>query len=381
MNMPPIYFDYQATTPLDPNVRSAMEPYWNEHFGNPHMVDHLYGTEAAQAIRYARSEVANLINADDDEIVFTSGATESCNLALRGVVTNNKNKKRNRIITVVTEHPAVYETAKQLSNTDLETILLPVGTTGHLDLEQLETVLDEQTLLVSIMVANNEIGTLHPIDEIAEMCREVGALFHTDASQAVGRIPIDVEALGVDLLSFSAHKMYGPKGVGVLFIRSGVKLAPIFSGGKQEQGLRAGTLPTPNIVGFGAACNISLQKMEEERLRIDYLTSWLLEDLKELFPNLYLFGDSTKCRLPGNLCIGFPGVSSDQVVSYLFDKIAVASGSACSSENTEPSRVLLALGLDPETASTALRLSLGRFSTESEINKALTIFKCMKVDI
>ena len=380
MNMSPIYFDYQATTPLDPNVRSAMEPYWNEHFGNPHMVDHRYGTEAAQAIRYARSEVANLINADDEEIVFTSGATESCNLALRGVVANNKNKKRNRIITVVTEHPAVFETVKQLSNNDLETIILPVDVTGHLDLEKLEAVLDEQTLLVSVMVANNEIGTLHPIAKIAKRCRDVGAFFHTDASQAVGRISIDVEALGVDLLSFSAHKMYGPKGVGALFIRTGVKLVPLFSGGEQEQGIRAGTLPTPNIVGFGAACNISLQNMEEDRHRIEYLTSWLFDDLKEVFPNLYLFGDSTH-RLPGNLNIGFPGVSSEQVVSYLFDKIAVASGSACSSEKNEPSRVLLALGLDPETASTALRLSLGRFSTESEVNKALTIFKDMKVGI
>ncbi|MDE0553021.1 MAG: cysteine desulfurase family protein [Candidatus Poribacteria bacterium] len=378
--MSPIYFDYQATTPLDPNVRSAMEPYWNEHFGNPHMVDHRYGTEAAQAIRYARSEVANLINADDEEIVFTSGATESCNLALRGVVANNKNKKRNRIITVVTEHPAVFETVKQLSNNDLETIILPVDVTGHLDLEKLEAVLDEQTLLVSVMVANNEIGTLHPIAKIAKRCRDVGAFFHTDASQAVGRISIDVEALGVDLLSFSAHKMYGPKGVGALFIRTGVKLVPLFSGGEQEQGIRAGTLPTPNIVGFGAACNISLQNMEEDRHRIEYLTSWLFDDLKEVFPNLYLFGDSTH-RLPGNLNIGFPGVSSEQVVSYLFDKIAVASGSACSSEKNEPSRVLLALGLDPETASTALRLSLGRFSTESEVNKALTIFKDMKVGI
>lgn len=380
MNMSPIYFDYQATTPLDPNVRSAMEPYWSEHFGNPHMVDHRYGTEAAQAIRYARSEVANLINADDEEIVFTSGATESCNLALRGIVANNKNKKRNRIITVITEHPAVFETVKQLSNNDLETIILPVDVTGHLDLEQLDSVLDEQTLMVSVMVANNEIGTLHPIAKIAERCRDVGAFFHTDASQAVGRISIDVETLGVDLLSFSAHKMYGPKGVGALFIRTGVKLVPLFSGGEQEQGLRAGTLPTPNIVGFGAACNISFHNMAEDRHRIEYLTSWLFDDLKEVFPNIYLFGDSTR-RLPGNLSIGFPGVSSEKVVSYLFDKIAVASGSACSSEKNEPSRVLLALGLDPETASTALRLSLGRFSTESEVNSALTIFKDMKVDI
>ncbi|MDE2917847.1 MAG: cysteine desulfurase family protein [Paracoccaceae bacterium] len=375
--MSPIYFDYQATTPIDPNVRSAMEPYWNEHFGNPHMVDNLYGTKAAEAIRYARSEVANLINADDGEIVFTSGATESCNLALRGIVANNKHSQRSRIITVVTEHPAVFETANQLSNSDLETIILPVGVTGHLDLEQFESVLDEQTLIVSVMVANNEIGTLHPIAEIAKRCRDVGALFHTDASQAVGRIPIDVEALGVDLLSFSAHKMYGPKGVGALFIRTGVNLLPLFTGGEQEQGMRAGTLPTPNIVGFGAACNISLQNMEEDRQRIEYLTTWLYDDLKELYPNLHLFGDSAH-RLPGNLSIGFPGVSSEQVVSYLFDKIAVATGSACSSEKTQPSRVLLALGLDPETASTALRLSLGRFSTESEVNKALTIFKSMK---
>ena len=377
MNTKPIYFDYQATTPIDPDVRSAMNPYWNEQFGNPHMVSHCYGIEAAQAIRYARSEVANLINADDEEIIFTSGATESCNLALRGVVANTNASKRNRIITVVTEHPAVFETANQLANSDFETIILPVDPTGHLDLEQLEAVLDEHTLLVSVMVANNEIGTLHPIAEIAERCRNAGALFHTDASQAAGKIRIDVETLGVDLLSFTAHKMYGPKGVGALYVRTGVKLAPLFTGGGQEKGMRAGTLSTPNIVGFGAACTISLENMEEECQRIESLTSRLYCELKRLYPNLYLFGDSNH-RLPGNLSIGFPGISAEQVILYLFDKIAVATGSACSSEKTEPSRVLLALGLDTETASTTLRLSLGRFSTEGEVDRALNFFKRMQ---
>ena len=373
MTRRPVYLDYQATTPLDPAVSDAMRPYWRERFGNPHSVDHGYGTEAAHAIRHARAQVADLIKADDNEIVFTSGATESCNLALRGVAGRADNDRRNRIVTLATEHPAVLETARYLGRSVTETIILPVASNGVLDLEQLDAVLDERTLMVSVMAANNEIGVLQPIADIATRCRAVGALLHTDATQAAGRLPIDVDDWNVDLLSLSAHKMYGPKGAGALFIRSGIEIQPMITGGHQEHGRRSGTLPTPIVAGFGQASELAKRNLVVERRRIEYLTACFYDQLRSACPAIRLFGDAER-RLPGSLSLGFPGVPAEQVVRNLSDRIAISTGSACASATSEPSQVLLALGLDPETAATAMRVSLGRFTTEDEVDIALHAF-------
>lgn len=373
MNGRPIYLDYQATTPIDPRVRNAMGPFLDERFGNPHSEDHLFGWEASSGIGLARARVAGLIEAKRQEIVFTSGATESCNLALRGVANRRGNEKRARIVTLATEHPAVIETVLDLRHDDHEAVVLPVGSDGILDLAQLDEVLDERTLLVSVMAANNEIGVLQPIQEIAAKCHAVGALFHTDATQAAGRIPIDVTEWDVDFLSLSGHKLYGPKGVGALFVRSGVELRPLITGGSQEDGRRGGTLPAALIVGFGIACELALERQQEDSERFQILTSRFYECLCETHPSLRLFGHP-KQRLPGSLTLGYPNVPADLVIRNVADQIAVSSGSACASGNGEPSRVLLALGLEPSVAETAVRISLGRFTTEEEIDSAVIAF-------
>ena len=370
MNARPIYLDYQATTPIDPLVRDAMEPFLDECFGNPHSEDHAFGWEASSAIKFARARVAALIDSSPQEIVFTSGATESCNLALRGLARRRGNDGRTRIVTVATEHPAVLETVLDLGEDDHEAVVLPVGSDGVLDLVQLDEVLDESTLLVSVMAANNEIGVLQPIQEIAARCHAVGAFFHTDATQAAGRIPIDVTEWGVDLLSLSGHKLYGPKGVGALFVRSGLPLRPLITGGSQEDGRRGGTLPAALIVGFGMACELALERQDEDSERLRLLTSHLYERIFETHPSLRLFGHPEQ-RLPGSLCLGYPNVPADLVIRNVADRIAVSSGSACASGNGEPSRVLLALGLEPAVAETAVRISLGRFTTEEDIDSAV----------
>ena len=380
MTSKPVYLDYQATTPLDPAVHEVMQPYWQEHFGNPHSIGHDYGAKAAQAIRLARAQVADFIHSDDEEIVFTSGATESCNLALRGIAALASEGERNRIITVVTEHAAVLETVRYLGKVGADTIFLPVESNGILDIERLDAVLDERTLLVSVMAANNEIGVLQPLSDIAARCHEVGALLHTDASQASGRLLIDVDEWGVDLLSLSAHKMYGPKGIGILFIRSGLIIQPMVTGGGQENGKRSGTVATPLVVGFGQACTLARRQLSEDRKRIDDLTSRLYEQLKEACPSIRLFGDPEN-RLPGSLSIGFPGVPADHVVRNLRNQIAISTGSACTSTHTGPSRVLLALGLDPETADTALRISVGRFTTEDDLAFAVRVLSTVRSNI
>ena len=320
-------------------------------------------------VNFARAQVADFINADDDEIVFTSGATESCNLALRGVAHRAGDGTRNHIVTLATEHPAVLETVQDLGRSAFGTIILPVMSNGLIDLDRLDAVLDERTLLVSVMAANNEIGVLQPLADIASRCRAVGALLHTDATQMAGRLPIDVDDWNVDLLSLSAHKVYGPKGTGALYVRSGVKLQPVVTGGSQQHGLRGGTLPTPLIVGFGVACELAAEKLAADRKRIEYLTTCLFGKIKNINPSVRLFGDAGK-RLPGNLNIGFPGVPAEQVVRHLSDRIAISTGSACASASSEPSRVLLALGLDPDTAATAFRVSLGRFTTKDDVEMA-----------
>ena len=366
----PVYLDNQATTPMDPAVRDAMWPYLTEQFGNPHSNDHRFGWEASAAIREARAQVAELINADDDEIVFTSGATESCNLALRGVAKRSDNDQRDRIVTLATEHPAVLETVHDLARTGHDAIVLPVEPDGLLDLAKLDRVLDERTLIVSVMAVNNEIGVLQPLADIASRCHAAGALFHTDATQAAGRLPIDVDDWKVDLLSLSSHKVYGPKGVGALYVRSGVELEPIITGGAQERGLRGGTLPTALIAGFGVACELAAQKQEEDCARIGALTARLYRRLREAHPRLRLFGHE-RLRVVGNLNIGIPGIAAEEVIRNTAERIAVSSGSACSSATSEPSKVLLALGLDADTAATGFRVSLGRFTTDDDIETAI----------
>ncbi len=372
MDSLPVYLDNQATTPVDPRVRDTIVAFLDCRFGNPHSGDHFYGWDASYAVNAARAQVAGFVGADDDEILFTSGATESCNLALRGVAMASDGSRR-KVVTLETEHPAVLETARDLARVGFEVVILPVAADGLLDLADLERVLDDRTLLVSVMAANNEIGVLQPLAEIGALCRASGALLHTDATQAAGRIRIDVEAWGVDLLSLSAHKVYGPKGVGCLFVRSGVHLTPIMTGGGQERGLRPGTVPAPLAAGFGEACRIAAQEGESDTSRMSALARRLHAGLRDACPNIRFFGHAT-CRLPGTLSIGFPGIPADQVLSLISTRVAASTGSACTSGSADPSRVLLALGIDPEIATTAVRVSLGRFTTEDEIESALLAF-------
>ena len=376
----PIYLDYQATTPLDPRVANAMAPFWNSKFGNPHSEGHRYGWDARAAVSAARSEVAALIGADDDEIVFTSGATESCNLAIRGVAyaaTRDHNRRR-RVITVATEHPAVRETVQWLTSHGFETVVLPVDEAGLLDLEDLECALGEDTLLVSVMAVNNEIGTVQPLREIGDLCRKAGVFLHTDATQAVGRMQVDVDELGVDMLSMSGHKMYGPKGIGALFVRARQDLRPepLTTGGAQEHGLRPGTVPTPLAVGLGAACRVAAQDWRSDAARISDLTKRLLTCLRAACPRLSLFGPVQE-RVPGNLNVGFPGWSADEVIAAVADRIAISTGSACSSATAEPSKVLLALGLDPGIAATGIRISLGRFTSDNDVREACRVLTAL----
>ena len=372
MNPRPAYLDNQATTPIDPRVRDVMLPFFDNQFGNPHSTDHAYGWETSDAVRIARAHVAQFVGADDDEIVFTSGATESCNLALRGVA-KASDRSRNKIITLATEHPAVLETVQELGRTGFEAIILPVASDGLLDLADLKRALDDRTLLVSIMAANNEIGVLQPLADIASLCHSAGALLHTDATQAAGRIGIDVDAWNVDLLSLSAHKVYGPNGIGSLFARSGVRLDSIVTGGGQERGLRPGTIPVPLAAGFGEACRIALEQWEKDARRMSELTLRLKTGLQDTCSNVRFFGHLQQ-RLPGNLSIGFPGVPANDIIAKVSDRIAISTGSACASGTAEASKVLLALNLEPNIAATGVRLSLGRFTREDEIDTALAAF-------
>ena len=373
MSAAPVYLDYQATTPLDPRVADEMAPYWSTKFGNPHSHRHRYGWDARDAVTAARADVAALIGADDDEVVFTSGATESCNLAIRGVAraAAGGRDRRKKIITVATEHPAVLETVQWLGSRGFEAVILPVDGRGLLDPSVLRTALDAETLLVSVMAANNEIGAVQPLAEIADLCHTVGAVLHTDATQAIGRMRVDVDELGVDLLSMSGHKVYGPNGVGALFVRSrhDLRLEPVTTGGAQERGLRPGTVPTPLVVGFGAACRIAAQQLRSDVARVSDLTARLLTCLRRACPGVQLFGPVRE-RIPGSLNVGFPGVSAEEVIAGVSDRIAISTGSACSSATAAPSRVLLALGLDPEVAAAGFRISLGRFTTEDDVREA-----------
>lgn len=374
MKKTPVYLDYQATTPVDPRVLTEMMPFFSVKFGNPHSSDHSYGWEAAGAVREARAKVAEFINADDDEIIFTSGATESCNLAIHGTASHPGDAAaRNRIITVATEHAAVFNSALELRREGFDVVILPVDCEGLLVLDKLDEVLDERTLMVSVMAANNEIGVLQPLVDIAERCKSFGAIFHTDATQAGGRMPVDVDEWGVDLLSLSAHKMYGPKGVGALFVKSGTPISPIRGGGGQERGLRSGTLAPALVAGFGAACELASEDLAKDRSLLTELTSHLLSRLRDGCRKLRLFGHPAQ-RLPGSLCLGIDDFPAEQVIRDISNEVAISSGSACSSTTSEPSRVLMALGFPPDVADTGIRISLGRFTTAEEVEMTLGAF-------
>lgn len=374
----PIYLDYQATTPLDPRVSELLLKFYRgESFGNPHSVDHVYGWNAAACVREARAQVAEFVQADDDEILFTSGATESCNLALLGPIAANgkTSERRLEIVTLATEHPAILETVYALQQGGFTCHVAPVTRDGLVDLPSLKEVINERTLVVSVMLVNNEIGVIQPLSAIAELTHRHGALLHTDATQAAGRITIDVATLGVDLLTLSSHKMYGPQGVGCLYVREEIKprLRAMITGGGQEYGLRSGTLPLPLIAGFGKACEIAAAETLADHQRIKALTRVLWEGLKELFPSMRLHGHPEK-RIAGNLNVAFPGYSGEEIIALLRDQMAMATGSACSSSGTEPSHVIVALGFPPDEALQAIRISLGRFTTDREIEQVLELF-------
>jgi cysteine desulfurase len=366
----PIYLDYQATTPCDPRVVEAMLPYFTEKFGNPHSRNHRYGWEAEEAVEVARKQVADIIGADAKEIIFTSGATESNNLALKGVAHFYKDK-RDHIVTVVTEHKCVLDTCRHLEQEGFKVTYLPVGTDGLVNLDELDAAITDRTAIVSVMTVNNEIGVIQPVAEIGALCRKKGAFFHTDCAQAVGKIPLDVNAMNIDLMSISGHKIYGPKGIGALYVRRRprVRLVPMINGGGQERGMRSGTLATMLCVGIGKACAIAQAEMGEETVRLRHLRDRLLNGLKQRLSEIYLNGDLEQ-RIPGNLNISFAFVEGEGLMMGVKD-LAVSSGSACTSASLEPSYVLRALGLDAEMAHTSLRLGIGRFTSHEDIDFAI----------
>ena len=366
----PIYLDYQSTTPVDPRVMAAMLPYFTEKFGNPHSTSHAHGREVAEAVEHARTQVARLIGADEREIVFTSGATESNNLAIKGAM-RFAGQRRKRVVTLVTEHKCVLESVKRLGEEGFETELLPVTSSGLVDLERLAAALTEETGLLSIMAANNEIGVVQPLTEIGALCRARGVLFHTDAAQAAGKVPIDVEAMHIDLLSISGHKLYGPKGIGALYVRRRprVRLEPLFDGGAQERGIRSGTLPAPLCIGLGEACAIAATEMAEEAKRLRVMRDRLLKGLMAEVPDVVVNGELEQ-RLPGNLNVGFPQVSGQALLAEV-PELSLSLGSACTSAAVEPSYVLRALGLPDDLANGSIRIGLGRFTSVTEIDFAV----------
>jgi cysteine desulfurase len=365
----PIYMDNHATTPVDKRVVDAMLPFFLEKFGNAASRNHSFGWEAEEAVDKARNQIAELINAKANEIVFTSGATESDNLAIKGVVEFYKDKG-NHVISCITEHKAVLDSCRALERGGKATVTyLPVDKYGMVDPDDVRKAINDKTVLITIMYANNEIGTIHPITEIGKIAKEKGIVFHCDAVQAVGKIPVDVERDGIDLLSLSGHKIYGPKGVGGIYVRSKgprVRLTAQMDGGGHERGMRSGTLNVTGIVGLGKACEIAKAEMIDEGLRLAELRNKLQAGLFERLDELYLNGHPTQ-RLPGNLNVSFAYVEGESLLMGIND-IAVSSGSACTSATLEPSYVIRALGTDEELAHSSIRFGLGRFNTEEEVN-------------
>ncbi len=364
----PVFMDYHSTTPVDPRVLETMLPYFSEKFGNAASKNHSFGWNAEDAVAKAREQIAHLISCNTKEIVFTSGATESNNLSLKGVAGMYR-EKGNHIITAVTEHKAILDTTKRLEKEGFEVTYLPVGTDGLIDLEALKAAITHQTILISIMLANNEIGVIQPVAEIGKIAKEKGIIFHCDAAQGVGKIPVNVDEMGIDLMSFSGHKIYGPKGVGGLYVRRKkprVRLSAMMDGGGHERGMRSGTLNVPSIVGLGEACAICETEMEQENLRLAKMRNKLQNYIMSELDEVYLNGHPEK-RLAQNLNISFAYVEGESLMMGL-KEIALSSGSACTTATLEPSYVLRALGVGSDLAHSSLRFGLGRFTTDEEID-------------
>eukprot|EP00262_Sarcandra_glabra_P011804 TRINITY_DN2909_c0_g2_i2.p1 TRINITY_DN2909_c0_g2~~TRINITY_DN2909_c0_g2_i2.p1 ORF type:complete len:461 (-),score=36.65 TRINITY_DN2909_c0_g2_i2:230-1612(-) len=368
----PLYLDMQATSPVDPRVLDAMLPFYVSRYGNPHSRTHFYGWESDLAVENARAQIAALINASPKEIVFTSGATESNNISVKGLMHFYKDKKRH-VITTQTEHKCVLDSCRHLQQEGFDVTYLPVRADGIVDLDLLRDSIRHDTGLVSIMAVNNEIGVIQPMAEIGAICKERDVYFHTDAAQALGKIPVDVEKMGVSLMSLSGHKIYGPKGVGALYIRRRprVRVEPQMSGGGQERGLRSGTVPTPLVVGMGAACELAMNEMAYDEKRISALQERLLNGIRAKIDGVVING-STERRYAGNLNLSFAYVEGESLLMGL-KEVAVSSGSACTSASLEPSYVLRALGVEEDMAHTSIRFGIGRFTTEAEIDRVVEL--------
>lgn len=365
-----VYLDAQATTCLDPRVLDSMMFLQTEQYGNPHSRTHMYGWETENMVEDARQQIGDLIGADAKEIIFTSGATESNNMALKGVA-KFYSKKKKHIITTQTEHKCVLDSCRQLELEGFEVTYLPVQTNGIVDIQVLEQAIRKDTCIVSVMFANNEIGVLQKIEEIGKLCRSRQVFFHTDAAQALGKVPIDVNKLNIDLMSMSSHKIYGPKGIGALYVRRRprVRLTPIINGGGQERGLRSGTLPAPLVVGFGKACEVAQECMEEDEQHCKRLTRKLYDGITSQLDEVYLNGDLEE-RMPGNMNLSFAFVEGESLLMGL-KNVAVSSGSACTSASLEPSYVLRAIGVSDDLAHTSIRFGIGRFTTDDEVDYAV----------
>ncbi|WP_253300053.1 IscS subfamily cysteine desulfurase [Wolbachia endosymbiont of Chironomus riparius] len=362
----PIFLDYQSTTSVDPRVLKEMIPYF-EQFSNAHSRSHSFGWNAEKALEKARNYVADLVNANSKEIIFTSGATESNNMAIKGVANFYKNKGKH-IITVCTEHKCILDSCRNLESDGFKVTYLPVKQNGIIDLSKFEAAITTETILASVMMVNNEIGVIQPIKEIGEICRKHNVFFHTDAAQAFGKIPIDVNEMKIDLMSISGHKIYGPMGIGALYIRRKdprVRLVPLINGGGQERGMRSGTIPTPLAVGFGEAARIAKEEMAEEAIRLKELRNILYNEIKNSFPDIVLNGDSDH-SIPGNLNISFPYVEGESIIMAIKD-LAVSSGSACTSASLEPSYVIRSLNNGHDLEHSSIRFGIGRFTTKEEI--------------
>ena len=365
----PIYMDNHATTPMDPRVLEEMLPYFKEKFGNAASRNHPFGWVAVEAVETARERIAKLVGAKPKEIIFTSGATESDNLAIKGVAESCKHRG-NHIITAVTEHRAVLDSCKRLEARGFQLTYLPVQKDGLIDVDDLKRAIDDHTVLVTIMAASNEIGVLQPIGQIGKLCHERGVTFHTDAAQAIAKMPVDVNQQNIDLMSMSAHKIYGPKGIGALYVRGQnpeVQLIPTIDGGGHERGMRSGTLNVPGIVGLGKACAIASEEMLKESCRMAGLRNRLRDKILGGLDGCYING-SMEQRLPGNLNMSFAGVEGESLLMGLVDAMAVSSGSACTSGTPQPSYVLKALGVDDDLAHSVIRFGIGRFNTEAEVD-------------
>ena len=368
----PIYLDNQATTPTDPRVVDAMMPYFTTKFGNPHSRSHSFAWEAEEACELARSQIADLIDASSKEIIFTSGATESNNMVLKGISRFHRSKK-DHIVTVVTEHKCILDTCRHLEQDGFKVTYLPVQSNGIIDLNLLKDTITDNTVLVSVMAVNNEIGVIQPLKEIGKMCHEKGAFFHSDIAQAFGKIPINVDEYNIDLASISGHKIYGPNGIGALYIRRKprIRLTPIINGGGQERGFRSGTLATPLVVGLGKAAAIASEEMEVDYKHVRNLFDKFLNTIQANAQDVFLNGDKDQ-RYPGNLNLSFAYIEGESMILAIKD-LAVSSGSACTSSSLEPSYVLRALGVDEAMAHTSIRFGFGRFTTETEIDYAAAL--------